>query len=187
MPRRPTIMSDPGLLAQAISLAKQGHRRDYIARELNQSNGSVNHFLDRFDLCGEDGVMPRSTKKTYSQQTKLDAVNAYLAGDTAVDVARRFGIPTSSQIYDWARIYRNQGPDGLAWRRRGRPSMQTIPVEDMTEVQKLAAEVEMLKAENAYLKALAALEAAEQMVDEQDDPQDQDQDQDTDTGTPLHD
>jgi hypothetical protein len=45
----------------------------------------------------------------------------------------------------------------------------------MTEVQKLAAEVEMLKAENAYLKALAALEAAEQ---------DASQDADTDTGAP---
>ena len=180
MPTRPTIMSDPGLLAHAISLAKQGPRRDYIARVLTQSNGSVNHFLDRFDLYGEDGVMPSSAKKTYSQQTKLDAVTAYLSGDTATDVARRFGITTASQIYAWAKIYRDQGPDGLAWRRRGRPTSDNTPVDDMTEVQKLAAEVEILKAENAYLKALAALEAAEQMIGDQDATQDPD----TDTGTP---
>jgi predicted MFS family arabinose efflux permease len=103
------------------------------------------------------------------------AVQAYLSGDTATDVARRFGVTTASQIYTWVKAYRDHGPDGLAWRRRGRPKADTVPADEMTEVQKLAAEVEMLKAENAYLKALAALEAAEQ---------DASQDADTDTDPP---
>lgn len=173
---RPTILTDPDLCAQAIILVRQGRRRDYIARALGVSRGAANSFLERFDLYGEDGVMPDTHSfKSYSQQTKLDAVQAYLSGDTATDVARRFGVTTASQIYTWVKAYRDHGPDDLAWRRRGRPKADTVPADEMTEVQKLAAEVEMLKAENAYLKALAALEAAEQ---------DASQDADTDTDPP---
>lgn len=183
MPRPPAILSDPDLCARAVALAEQGRRCEYIARVLGVSKSSAERFQERFDLYGEDGVMPdTNSRKSYSQQTKLDAVNAYLSGETATEVARRFGITTASQIYEWAKAYRDHGPDGLAWRRRGRPSADAVPAEDMTEVQKLAAEVEMLKAENAYLKALAALEAAEQTADDQDAMQDPD----TDTGTPPH-
>lgn len=162
MPAHPTIMTDPDLRAQAISLAKQGRRRDYICRVLNQPHGSVEHFLDRFDLGGEDGLMPSTTRKTYDHQTKLDAVHAYLDGTTAIEVARRFAILTPSLVYDWTRIYRLHGTDGLADRRRGRPKKQVADPVEISEVDRLAAENEMLKAENAYLKALAALEAAEQ-------------------------
>lgn len=184
MPRPPTILSDPDLCTRAVTLVKQGHRLRHIARVLGVSKTSAELFLQRFDLYGEDGVMPDSTRKSYSQQTKLDAVQAYLAGGTAMDVARRHGITTASQIYEWTKIYRDHGPDGLAPKLRGRrPKAEVTDAASLTEVQKLAAEVEMLKAENAYLKALAALEAAEQTADEQDATPGPD----TDTGTPPHD
>lgn len=37
MPRPPTVLSDPDLRARAVAQAKQGRRRDYIARIVNLS------------------------------------------------------------------------------------------------------------------------------------------------------
>lgn len=79
MLRPPTVLSCPDLCTRAVALAKQGRRRDYIARVLGIAKSSAELFLQKFYIHGEEGGMPDTTsKKSYSQQTKLDAVQAYL-------------------------------------------------------------------------------------------------------------
>lgn len=73
------------------------------------------------------------------------------------ETAQRFEINSHSQIQSWERIYLTEGPDGFAIERRGRGSTGR-PKKLPKEVEEdLLAEVQRLRAENAYLKNLQAL------------------------------
>ena len=76
------------------------------------------------------------------------------------ETARKFDVCDYHRIQNWERIYLEEGPEGLYIERRGRsshgggrPAKQLKP-----EVEEdLIAEVQRLRAENAYLKKLRAL------------------------------
>ena len=73
------------------------------------------------------------------------------------ETARQFDVSNHHRIQDWERIYLTEGPEGFAieWRGReskGRPKNLSNKVEE-----DLLAEVQRLRAENAYLKNLQAL------------------------------
>ena len=73
------------------------------------------------------------------------------------EAACRFGVSDHKRVCSWERIYLEEGPEGLALERRGRSSKgrpRKLPKE--TE-EDLIAEVQRLRAENAYLKLLQAL------------------------------
>ncbi len=73
------------------------------------------------------------------------------------EAARRFEVSQDTVVAKWERIYLEEGPEGLALERRGRGSKgrpRKLPKE--TE-EDLIAEVQRLRAENAYLKLLQAL------------------------------
>ena len=73
------------------------------------------------------------------------------------EVARQFEISGHEQIRKWERIYLTEGPEGLYIERRGRSS-KGRPTKMPKEVEEdLLAEVQRLRAENAYLKKLQAL------------------------------
>ena len=73
------------------------------------------------------------------------------------ETARRFEVSSHCRIQNWEQIYLSEGPEGLAIERRGRGSKgrpRKLPKE--TE-EDLIAEVQRLRAENAYLKLLQTL------------------------------
>ena len=73
------------------------------------------------------------------------------------EAARQFEITGHEQIRKWERIYLTEGPEGLYIERRGRGS-KGRPAKFPKEVEEdLLAEVQRLRAENAYLKKLQAL------------------------------
>ena len=68
------------------------------------------------------------------------------------ETERRFGLP-HKRAAAWERIYLTEGPEGFTIERRGRqPKQLPKKVEE-----DLLAEVQRLRAENAYLKNLQAL------------------------------
>ena len=74
------------------------------------------------------------------------------------EAARRFEVNDHHRIQNWERIYLTEGPEGLAVERRGRGSKDRPPKQLPKEVEEdLLAEVQRLRAENAYLKNLQAL------------------------------
>ena len=73
------------------------------------------------------------------------------------ETERQFGV-VRSRITAWERIYLTEGPEGLTIERRGRGSKGRPPKKLPPKGEEdLLAEVQRLRAENAYLKNLQAL------------------------------
>ena len=73
------------------------------------------------------------------------------------EAARQFDISDHNRVSSWERIYLMEGPEGLYIERRGRGSTGR-PTKFPKEVEEdLLKEVQLLRAENAYLKKLQAL------------------------------
>ena len=75
------------------------------------------------------------------------------------EAARRFKINAHSAVDKWERIYLEEGKEGLYIERRGRKSTGRPPKLKKEVEEDLIAEVQRLRAENAYLKKLNALVA----------------------------
>ena len=70
---------------------------------------------------------------------------------------QEFGINDHKIIERWERIYLEEGPEGLAIKRRGRGSTGRPKKLPKEAEEDLLAEVQRLRAENDYLKNLQAL------------------------------
>ena len=75
------------------------------------------------------------------------------------EAARRFKINAHSAVAKWECIYLEEGKEGLYIERRGRKSTGRPPKLKKEVEEDLIAEVQRLRAENAYLKKLNALVA----------------------------
>ncbi len=79
------------------------------------------------------------------------------------ETARQFEVNSHHRIQDWERIYLEEGPEGFSIERRGRACAadgkqkgRKAKLDKQVE-EDLIAEVQRLRAENAYLKNLQAL------------------------------
>ena len=109
-----------------------------------------------------DGVifMPKGVpNKRYTPEFKKLVIETMLEERLSYrEAARRFEVNDHHRIQNWERIYLTEGPEGLAVERRGRGSKDRPPKQLPKEVEEdLLAEVQRLRAENAYLKNLQAL------------------------------
>ena len=102
--------------------------------------------------------MPKGIpNKRYTGELKQKAIETmYKEKLSYKETARQFGTD-DKRIASWERIYLEEGPEGLYIERRGRKSTGR-PRKLPKEVEEdLLAEVQRLRAENAYLKKLNAL------------------------------
>ena len=73
------------------------------------------------------------------------------------EAARQFNIPDHHSVAAWERIYLEEGAEGLRIERRGRKSTGRTPKLEKKVEEDLIAEVQRLRAENAYLKKIECL------------------------------
>ncbi|WP_241565979.1 helix-turn-helix domain-containing protein [Prescottella agglutinans] len=98
-------------------------------------------------------------RQSYSFEIKLEVVRRYLAGEAKVELAREFGMASPKLIETWARKYRNDGEAGLRPKQLGRPPKPAEPAGEISELEQLRRENEVLRAQVAYLGKLRALGA----------------------------
>ena len=103
--------------------------------------------------------MPKGIpNQKYTGEFKQHVVETmHREGLSCNEAAQQFGIGNHSCVSHWERIYLEEGPEGLYIERRGRASKgRPASLPKQTE-EDLIAEVQRLRAENAYLKKLKAL------------------------------
>jgi transposase len=110
--------------------------------------------------------MPKGIpKQKYTGEFKQHVVETMLREKLSCsETARQFGISDHKSVSHWERIYLEEGPEGLYIERRGRGSKgRPVSLPKQTE-EDLIAEVQRLRAENAYLKKLKALVLEEERL-----------------------
>ena len=103
--------------------------------------------------------MPRGVpNKRYTPEFKKMVIETMLEENLSYcETARRFEVSCDTRIKSWERIYLTEGPEGLAVERRGRGNKSGSKQLPKEVEEDLLAEVQRLRAENAYLKNLQAL------------------------------
>ena len=105
--------------------------------------------------------MPKGKpNKRYTPEFKIKVVETMQKEKLSYrEAAREFDVSNHNRVADWERIYLEEGKEGFYVERRGRKSTGR-PSKLKKEVEEdLIAEVQRLRAKNAYLKKLNALVA----------------------------
>ncbi|MBO9155433.1 IS3 family transposase [Chitinophaga sp. MAH-28] len=136
------------------------------AQRIGGSKATVQSWVDYYRKAGRKGLTLRHG--TYEGSFKIGVIKHMLKNHLSLrQAAILFGIPKSGTIGRWLKKYEQYGPTGLLEETRGRkkrimaskPPKYTKKTPETAE-EKLAAlqsELEYLRAENAYLKKLRAL------------------------------
>jgi transposase-like protein len=161
MHARSSLSKDQRVVAVALFEAGLGDRA--VATRLGVGRPAVRRLHDRWRVRGR-GVLvakPRD-RRSFSFELKLDVVRRSLAGEAKVELAREFGLTSPKLIETWVRKYRNEGEDGLRPRQLGRPPKPADAESgEVSELEQLRRENELLRAKNAYLGKVLALRAQE--------------------------
>jgi transposase-like protein len=105
--------------------------------------------------------MPKGKpNKRYTPEFKIMVVETmHKEGLSQREAGRAFEITAHDAVAKWERIYLEEGKEGFYVERRGRKSTGRPPKLKKEVEEDLIAEVQWLRAENAYLKKLNALVA----------------------------
>jgi transposase len=145
---------------KVIVLFEAGYGRSAAATLLGVSKNATRDLWDRWQIHGREALVTKKTKPTYSWEFKLEVVQKYLAGEmTSTQLAAAYGLSSRRRVKEWAQIYRDEGADGLRPKPKGRPARAPSSPPDGvdSELGRLRAENEMLRAKIAYLGKLRAL------------------------------
>jgi transposase-like protein len=159
--RRDSSLSEQQRIA-VLALFEEGRGSKAVASYLRVSRRAVEHLHGLWQVRGGDALVARSTKQTFTFETKYEVVQRFLGGETRIALAQEFGIASPKTVQVWARIYAREGEDGLRPKPKGRPHKDPdAPPREETELERLQRENEYLRTEVAYLKKLKALIAQE--------------------------
>jgi transposase-like protein len=126
------------------------------ARRLGVTRKPVQRLHQRWLLHGPE-VLVDEPRRSYSFEVKRDLVRRFLAGESAEALASEGGLSSALLLRKWVNQVRKDGEDALQPRPKGRP--KATPASELSELEQLRRENEYLRAENAYLGKLRALQA----------------------------
>ncbi|KAB7788399.1 helix-turn-helix domain-containing protein [Bifidobacterium leontopitheci] len=153
---------DDGFMRKVADLIRQGAGKKSLARRLGVSVYTTRQWVLSYRIGGEAALMEeRGKRRSYGYETKLAAVLDHVEhGLTKAEAMARHGVASVTALERWCRDYRENGPDALRPRPKGRPrGAKAGPKPSPTREQALEEENAYLRAKVAYLEKARALPA----------------------------
>lgn len=142
----------------AVECFEQGLADRMTARHLGLPRDPVRRLYQRWQIRGVGALVERSSRAEYAFEFKMDLVQRYLDGQGSISaLAASAGLSSPKTLERWLRIHRREGPEGLRPKPKGRRPVGSASADSRSELERLQAENERLRAEVAFLGKLRAL------------------------------
>ncbi len=148
-------------LEAVLRVVNDGMSQQQSAKILGTHKSCVQKWMRLYQEHGSDGLTIKHG--SYTGDFKKNVIEYMHENHLSIrQTAGKFGIPSTSTLDKWERIYYEEGPQGLYQDNRGRkPKMNSDKPRkkklNKTTEEDLIAEVQRLRMENEYLKKLNAL------------------------------